>query len=407
MGETVAGTGVTNKDVQRLLKGPKGTKVVVGIKRGNEPELLEFEIIRDKIPIFSIDASFMVAPGIGYIKVNRFSRSTMSEMYGAFAQLQREGMTDLVLDLQGNGGGMLRTAIQMADEFLSGDKLIVYTEGRQFSRDDTFARIPGRFEKGRLIVLIDQGSASASEIVSGAIQDWDRGLIVGRRSFGKGLVQRPVNLPDGSAVRLTVQKYYTPSGRCIQKPYDDGVDAYRKEKFERYESGELLSLDSLELPDSLKFATRIQSRTVYGGGGILPDVFVPLDTTENSAYFSKILRKGLDSRFALNLVDSLRDDLVSAYPDEDTFIAQFELDAALLKEFQEFTTAEGVEFNPTDWETSQKAIALRLKAMIGRNLLEPSTFYRVISGLNESLQRAVEVLQDGTFERSNLAHDTF
>ncbi len=406
-GETVAGTGVTNKDVQRLLKGPKGTKVVVGIKRGNEPELLEFEIIRDKIPIFSIDASFMVAPGIGYIKVNRFSRSTMSEMYGAFAQLQREGMTDLVLDLQGNGGGMLRTAIQMADEFLSGDKLIVYTEGRQFSRDDTFARIPGRFEKGRLIVLIDQGSASASEIVSGAIQDWDRGLIVGRRSFGKGLVQRPVNLPDGSAVRLTVQKYYTPSGRCIQKPYDDGVDAYRKEKFERYESGELLSLDSLELPDSLKFATRIQSRTVYGGGGILPDVFVPLDTTENSAYFSKILRKGLDSRFALNLVDSLRDDLVSAYPDEDTFIAQFELDAALLKEFQEFTTAEGVEFNPTDWETSQKAIALRLKAMIGRNLLEPSTFYRVISGLNESLQRAVEVLQDGTFERSNLAHDTF
>ncbi len=406
-GETVAGTGVTNKDVQRLLKGPKGTKVVVGIKRGNEPELLEFEIIRDKIPIFSIDASFMVAPGIGYIKVNRFSRSTMSEMYGAFAQLQREGMTDLVLDLQGNGGGMLRTAIQMADEFLSGDKLIVYTEGRQFSRDDTFARIPGRFEKGRLIVLIDQGSASASEIVSGAIQDWDRGLIVGRRSFGKGLVQRPVNLPDGSAVRLTVQKYYTPSGRCIQKPYDDGVDAYRKEKFERYESGELLSLDSLELPDSLKFATRIQSRTVYGGGGILPDVFVPLDTTENSAYFSKILRKGLDSRFALNLVDSLRDDLVSAYPDEDTFIAQFELDAALLKEFQEFTTAEGVEFNPTDWETSQKAIALRLKAMIGRNLLEPSTFYRVISGLNESLQRAIEVLQDGTFERSNLAHDTF
>ena len=185
------------------------------------------------------------------------------------------------------------------------------------------------------------------------------------------------------------------------------MDAYRKEKFERYESGELLSLDSLELPDSLKFATRIQSRTVYGGGGILPDVFVPLDTTENSAYFSKILRKGLDSRFALNLVDSLRDDLVSAYPDEDTFIAQFELDAALLKEFQEFTTAEGVEFNPTDWETSQKAIALRLKAMIGRNLLEPSTFYRVISGLNESLQRAVEVLQDGTFERSNLAHDTF
>ncbi len=406
-GEVVAGTGVTNKDVQRLLKGPKGTRVTVGIKRGNDPELLEFEIIRDKIPIFSVDASFMAAPGIGYIKVNRFARSTMSEMYGAFAQLQREGMKDLVLDLQGNGGGMLRTAIQMADEFLSGDKLIVYTEGRQFSREDTYARIPGRFEKGRLVILIDQGSASASEIVSGAVQDWDRGLIVGRRSFGKGLVQRPVNLPDGSAVRLTVQKYYTPSGRCIQKSYEDGVDAYRKEKFERYESGELLSLDSLELPDSLKFETRLQSRMVYGGGGILPDVFVPLDTTDNSVYFSKILRKGLDSRFALTYVDSLRSSLETSYPDQDTFIAEFELDEGLLEQFQAFVTAEGVEFDATDWATSEEAIALRLKAMIGRNLVDPSTFYRIISGLNESLQRAVEVLQDGTFERSNLAHDTF
>ena len=406
-GEMVAGIGVTNKDVQRLLKGPKGTKVTVGIKRGKEPDLLEFEIIRDKIPIYSVDASFMVAPEIGYIKVNRFSRSTMSEMYKAFAALQQSGMQDLILDLQGNGGGMLRTAIQMADEFLSEEKLIVYTEGRNFPRDDTFARIPGRFEKGRLIVLIDQGSASASEIVSGAVQDWDRGLIVGRRSFGKGLVQRPVNLPDGSAVRLTVQKYYTPSGRCIQKPYDEGVDAYRQEKYERYESGELLSLDSLELPDSLKYTTRIQGRTVYGGGGILPDVFVPLDTTDNSSYFSAILRKGLDSRFALNFVDSLRPSLESQYPDEDTFIADFEIPSSMLEDFQAFATAEGVAFDAEGWEASGDAIALRLKAMIGRNLLEQGTFYRVISGLNESLQRAIEILQNGTFEKMNLAHDSF
>lgn len=406
-GEVVAGIGVTNKDVQRLLKGPKGTLVTVGIKRGNDPELLTFEIIRDKIPIFSVDASFMVAPGIGYIKVNRFSKSTMSELYKAFAQLQQEGMEDLVLDLQGNGGGMLRTAIQMADEFLSEEKLIVYTEGRSFPRDDTFARIPGRFEKGRLVVLIDQGSASASEIVSGAVQDWDRGLIVGRRSFGKGLVQRPVNLPDGSAVRLTVQKYYTPSGRCIQKPYDEGVDAYRKEKFERYESGELLSLDSLELPDSLKYQTRLMGRTVYGGGGILPDVFVPLDTTDNSAYFSAILRKGLDNRFALTYVDSLRETLEAAYPNEDAFIERFEVSDGMLSDFQAFAESEGVEFNAEDWSTSGDAIALRLKAMMGRNLLEQSTFYRVISDLNESLQRAVEILQDGSFERANLAHDTF
>ena len=406
-GEVVAGTGVTNKDVQRLLKGPKGTLVTVGIKRGNDPELLTFEIIRDKIPIFSVDASFMVAPGIGYVKVNRFSKSTMSELYKAFAKLQQEGMEDLILDLQGNGGGMLRTAIQMADEFLSEQKLIVYTEGRSFPRDDTYARIPGRFEKGRLVVLIDQGSASASEIVSGAVQDWDRGLIVGRRSFGKGLVQRPVNLPDGSAVRLTVQKYYTPSGRCIQKPYDEGVDAYRMEKFDRYDTGELMSLDSLDLPDSLKYETRLRGRTVYGGGGIVPDVFVPLDTTDNSAYFSSILRKGLDNRYALTYVDSRRAELEAAYPTEDVFLEKFEVTGQMLEDFQAFATDEGVEFDKEDWSKSGDAIALRLKAMMGRNLLEQSTFYRVISGLNESLERAIEILQDGTFEKANLAHDTF
>lgn len=406
-GEVVAGTGVTNKDVQRLLKGPKGTKVTVGIKRSGERELLDFEIIRDKIPIFSVDASYMVAPGIGYIKVNRFAKTTMAEMYEALAKLRTQGMDDLILDLQGNGGGMLRTAIQMADEFLSEDKLLVYTEGRAFPREDTKARIPGRFEKGRLVVLIDQGSASASEIVSGAIQDWDRGLIVGRRSFGKGLVQRPVNLPDGSAVRLTVQKYYTPSGRCIQKPYDEGVDAYRKEKYERYMSGELLSLDSLELPDSLKFTTRIQQRTVYGGGGILPDIFVPIDTTDNSEFFSRILRKGLDNRFALNYVDSRREALEKEYPTEDDFIRDFILSKKMTLDFLAFVDTEGVEFDADGWETSRDAISLRIKAMIGRNMLQQSTFYRVISELNESLQRAVTILQDGTFEKTNLAHDSF
>jgi carboxyl-terminal processing protease len=406
-GEVVAGTGVTNKDVQRLLKGPKGTLVTVGIKRGNDPELLVFEIIRDKIPIYSVDASFMVTPEIGYIKVNRFAKTTMTEMYRAFAKLRASGMQDLILDLQGNGGGMLRTAIQMADEFLSGDKLLVYTEGRSFPRENTNARIPGRFEQGRLVVLIDQGSASASEIVSGAVQDWDRGLIVGRRSFGKGLVQRPVRLTDDSAVRLTVQKYYTPAGRCIQKSYEDGVDAYRKEKYERFESGELMSMDSLELPDSLKYATRITGRTVYGGGGILPDVFVPLDTTDNSPYFSSILRKGLDSRFALTFVDSIRSELEARYPTEDDFIAKFEVDEEMASDFQAFVAHEGIEWNEEEWGRSGDAISLRLKAMIGRNLLEQSTFYRVISGLNETLQKAVIILEDGTFERSKLAHDTF
>ncbi len=406
-GEIVAGTGVTNKDVQRLLKGPKGTLVTVGIKRTGVADLIEFEIIRDKIPIYSVDASFMVTPEIGYIKVNRFAKTTMDEFMEALADLKAEGMKDLILDLQGNGGGMLRTATHMADAFLSDDKLLVYTEGRSFPKEETNAFRRGGFEEGRLCVLIDQGSASASEIVSGAVQDWDRGLLIGRRSFGKGLVQRPVNLPDGSAVRLTVQKYYTPSGRCIQKPYDEGVDAYRQEKYERYENGELLSLDSLDLPDSLQYSTLIKGRKVYGGGGILPDIFVPLDTTDNSAYFSNILRKGLDSRFALNYVDSLRESLEARFPDEDTFVESFELTQVEVDQFLAFVTQEGVEFSQEDWEVSGDAIQLRLRAMIGRNLHSGETFYRIISELNESLMRAIQVLEDGTFDRSNLAHRTF
>ena len=406
-GELVAGVGVTNKDVQRLLKGPKGTTVVVGIQRAGESELIEFEIIRDKIPIFSVDAAFMVAPKIGYIKVNRFAKTTMEEFMQALADLKAAGMKDLILDLQGNGGGMLQTATHMADAFLSDDKLIVYTEGRAFPKEETRAFRRGGFETGRLCVLIDQGSASASEIVSGAVQDWDRGLIIGRRSFGKGLVQRPVNLPDGSAVRLTVQKYFTPSGRCIQKPYDEGVDAYRQEKYARYESGELLSLDSLDLPDSLQYTTLLKKRVVYGGGGILPDIFVPLDTTDNSPYFSNILRKGLDNRFALTYVDSLRQQLESDYPSEDAFVEGFRPSDELVEAFIAFVSEEGVEFSEEDWERSGDAIVLRLRAMIGRNLHEGSTFYRIISELNESLLRAVEVLQDGTFDRSDLAHRSF
>ena len=406
-GEVVAGTGVTNKDVQRLLKGPKGTVVTVGIKRTGVKELIEFEIIRDKIPIFSVDAAFMVSPEIGYIKVNRFAKTTMEEFMAALADLKAAGMKDLILDLQGNGGGMLRTATHMADTFLSDDKLIVYTEGRAFPKEETHAFRRGGFEEGRLCVLIDQGSASASEIVSGAVQDWDRGLIVGRRSFGKGLVQRPVNLPDGSAVRLTVQKYYTPSGRCIQKPYDEGVDAYRQEKYARYESGELLSLDSLDLPDSLQYQTLLRKRTVYGGGGILPDIFVPLDTTDNSPYFTNILRKGLDSRYALTYVDSLRESLEAQYPTEDAFVEGFQPSQEEIDAFIAFVEKEGVEFSAEDWERSSDAIVLRLRAMIGRNLHEGSTFYRIISDLNETLQRAIEALEDGTFDRTNLAHRTF
>ena len=406
-GENVAGIGITNKDVMKLLKGPKGTVVQVGVKRDGEPELITFDIVRDKIPIYSIDAAHMVDNKVGYVKVSRFAKTTMDEFREALVDLEGQGMKDLILDLQGNGGGMLRTAIAMSDEFLGGDKLIVYTEGRAFEREDTFAQYKGLFEKGRLVVLIDEASASASEIVSGAVQDWDRGLVMGRRSFGKGLVQRPMRLPDGSAVRLTVQKYFTPAGRCIQKPYDDGVEAYRKEKFERYERGELLSLDSLELPDSLMHATRIQGRPVYGGGGILPDLFVPIDTTFNSPTFSRILRKGLCSRYALTEVDADRASWESRHASENDFVEDMTFTLEEVAAFKAFVVEEDVEVDDVEWARSLPAIEMRLKAFYGRNLYNSRTFYRVIGGLNESLQEAIRVLNDGTFKSVNLAHKTF
>ena len=406
-GENTAGIGITNRDVMKLLKGPKGTVVQVGIKREGESELLKFDIIRDKIPIYSIDAAHMVDKKIGYIKVSRFAKTTMDEFRDAILSLQDQGMKDLILDLQGNGGGMLRTAIAMSDEFLSDDKLIVYTEGRAFEREDTFAQYKGLFEKGRLVVLIDEASASASEIVSGAVQDWDRGLVVGRRSFGKGLVQRPMRLPDGSAVRLTVQKYYTPAGRCIQKPYDEGVEAYRKEKFERYEKGEFMTLDSLDLPDSLMHKTRILEREVYGGGGILPDLFVPLDTTLNSPTFSRILRKGLCSKYALAEVDAHRTAWETRHASEDDFVRDMDFSEEEITAFKAYVVEEGVEVDEEDWARSLPAIELRLKAFFGRNTYESKTFYRVIGGLNEALQEAIRVLNDGTFNAANLAHKTF
>lgn len=406
-GDNAAGIGITNRDVMKLLKGPKGTVVKVGIKRDGEGGLLAFDIVRDKIPIYSIDAAHMLDKRIGYIKVSRFAKTTMDELREALMALKNDGMKDLVLDLQGNGGGMLRTAIEMSDEFLSEDKLIVYTEGRSFERDNTYAQYKGLFEKGRLVVLVDEASASASEIVSGAVQDWDRGLVIGRRSFGKGLVQRPMRLPDGSAVRLTVQKYYTPAGRCIQKPYEDGVEAYRKEKFERYERGELMSLDSLELPDSLLFQTRIQKRDVYGGGGILPDLFVPLDTTYKSGTFSSILRKGLCSKYALEQVDARRQDWEARHTDETAFVQDMTFTDAEIASFKAFLIDEEIDIDPEEWARSLPAIELRLKAFYGRNIYNSRTFYRVIGGLNEALQEAVRVLNDGTFKAANLAHRTF
>lgn len=403
-GVKMAGIGVKNNDVVSKLRGPRGTKVKVGIERKGVKEILHYEIIRDKIPIYSVDASYMIAPSIGYIKVSRFAATTVEEMKKGIADLKTQGMKDLILDLQDNGGGLLKAAFEMGDEFINGDKLLVYTEGRAFPREDYKARkgISGSFEKGRMIVLIDESSASASEIVSGAIQDWDRGLIVGRRSFGKGLVQRPFQLTDGSAVRLTVQKYFTPAGRCIQKPYDDGKEDYSKDYERRLSSGEFFSADSIHFPDSLKYQTNITKRTVYGGGGIMPDIFVPLDTSENSRYFSDLLRTGIQSDWALTFVNAHREELLKKMPAVEDFIRDFEISPSEMQKVIDMATEKKVAYDEKGFKNSEHAIRVRGKALVARNLYENESFFMVINELNPAARRAVEVLQNGEFEKFSL-----
>lgn len=403
-GKAVAGVGIKNNGVRDKLMGPRGTKVVVKVKRKGQNDWIEYNITRDKIPIFSMDASYMVTKDIGYIKLNNFSATTMSEFYKAVDSLKKVGMKNMVLDLQGNGGGYLSTAEALCDEFIDESKLLVYTQGRNYPRKDTYASTKGKFEKGKLVVLIDEGSASASEIVTGAVQDWDRALVVGRRSFGKGLVQKPWNLPDGSQVRITTQRYYTPTGRCIQKPYDEGVEKYRQEKYDRLSNGEAYTKDSIKVPDSLKFYTLINKRLVYGAGGIIPDVFVPVDTSESSDYFSALWRKGVFNNFCLEYVDKNREALKKAYPNFETFRTKFVADKKLMDEMIAFGEKEGVKFVEKDFEVSKKVIAVRLKATIAQNIWDYKVFYPVINELNDSLSKAIECINGGTFKEMKIGY---
>jgi len=402
--EIVAGVNLKNSGVRDRLLGEKGSEVILSIKRRGIKDLIAFKVLRDKIPVFSMEAAYMVTPEIGYIKLNNFSATTMKEINGAMDSLKLLGMKKMILDLQGNGGGYLRTANDLANEFLSDKQLIVYTEGRAFPSDRYFAKSDGKFEQGELIILIDQSSASASEIVSGAIQDWDRGLIVGRRSFGKGLVQKQILLRDESAMRLTTSRYYTPTGRSIQKPYADGLDAYYKESSDRFKNGELTDASKIELPDSLKFNTLVTKRDVYGGGGIVPDVFVPLDTTSNSNYFFSLIRRGHLNTFSLTYVDRKRKELNKKYPDFKTFNTDFNPDVnGVLQEMIDYASEEGLEFNAKDFERSKAMIASRLKASLASNLWDSSKFYQVINDYNESLQKAIEILNNGSYKAMKLA----
>ena len=337
------GDTIKNDWVFKHLRGKKGTKVSVSVIRGKSKTPIVFEIKRDKIPINSIDTWFMIDKEIGYIRLNRFAQSSNEEMVQAITELQSEGMQSLILDLRGNGGGYLNVAVDICDQFLSGDKLIVYTKGAKSPRQELKAQKKGLFEQGRLVIMVDESSASASEILSGAVQDWDRGVIVGRRTFGKGLVQRPFDMYDGSQIRLNTSRYYTPSGRCIQKPYDAGVEEYQMDYYNRLSHGELLSADSVHFADSLRCFTS-GNRLVYGGGGIMPDVFVPIDTMRASDYMINLRSKRLFNSFALNWTEENREQFLKKAPTYDKFSKEYEK-MNVLSEFEKYAEQEGVSRN--------------------------------------------------------------
>jgi len=391
-GQSVAGVGINTSDVFTKLRGKKGTRVSVSISRRSVSELLDFTITRDKIPIFSLDASYMINDDIGYIKLNRFSYTTMEEFRTALAELKSEGLKDLVLDLGGNGGGYMDVAVKLADQFLDDRKIIVYTEGNSHPRRKFYSSSRGEFLDGRVVILIDHGSASASEIVAGAVQDWDRAVIVGRRSFGKGLVQQPMSLPDTSMVRLTIARYYTPTGRLIQKPYEDGFEEYSKDLINRYNMGELLHSDSVVFPESLKYQTLVSQRPVYGGGGIMPDYFVPLDTTYNSVYYNRLYSRGIINFFTLSYVDDHRQELQVKYPTFQSFLDGFTITDHILEDMIAYATEEDLAYNEEDFNISREHIRLVLKAYIARDIWNSSEFYQVFNTSNPSVLKAIEVL---------------
>jgi len=390
--ENIAGIGLTNEDVFSLLRGPKGTRVNVSVLRRSVDQLLDFSITRDKIPINSLDAAYMLSDEVGYIKLNRFSMTTMGEFSEASVMLKEEGAQDLILDLTGNAGGYLDIAVVLTDQFLDNNKLIVYTQGLNSPKREYFASSKGLFEEGKIVILIDEGSASASEIVSGALQDWDRGIIIGRRSFGKGLVQRQLELPDGSMIRLTSAKYYTPSGRLIQKSYKNGNEDYEMEIYNRYENGEFINKDSIKFPDSLQYRTLINKRIVYGGGGIMPDIFVPLDTTSYSDYYSNLIRDGILNQFVLEYVDKNRKKILNGYENFLKYTNDFVVTDELLTKLNNFAIKEGLDFSQEEFELSKNRIALIMKAYIARDLWSTSEFYQIINQENENLIKAIEVL---------------
>jgi len=390
----IAGVKMSKEEIMRRLRGPKGTVAMLGIVRRGIQEKLTFKVVRDKIPVHSIDAAYMVRPQVGYIRIGNFGATTHDEFCESLKKLQKEGMQSLILDLQENGGGYLHAAVQVAEEFLQENDLIVYTSGRRIQRTEYKARGGGLFTKGKVIVLVDSYTASAAEIVSGAIQDHDRGIVVGRRTFGKGLVQRPIDLPDGSMLRLTVAHYYTPSGRCIQKPYEKGNKKdYSEDMLHRLKSGELMSADSVHFADSLKFYTLKEHRVVYGGGGIMPDEFVPLDTTRYTSFHRELAAKSVIIGANLRYVDQHRKSLQRDYKTFDDYCQRFEVPQSVIDGIM----AEAVKKNikPKDEAERQRTLPylrLQLKALIARDLWGMNEYFYIMGETNDALTKALSLL---------------
>ena len=393
---TIAGVKMKNSDIQKRLRGKKGTTVTVQVKRAGVKELITFRITRDNIPLHSIDASYMLDNQTGYMRISRFGAKTHEEMVDALKDLKKQGMTQLIMDLSDNGGGYLNAAIDMCNEFLQRGQLMVYTEGENSPRNEANANGWGDYKDLHMVVMVNQYSASAAEIFAGAMQDWDRAVVVGRRTFGKGLVQRPFRFEDGSMMRLTVARYYTPSGRCIQKPYDRGdKKAYEKELLDRANEGEYYSLDSIQFNDTLRYTTRLNGRTIYGGGGVMPDVYVPIDTTEYTTYYRDLVAKGITNQYAISYVDKNRKSIAKKYKTVNDFDNNFFVTDEMMRDFIALGEKDSVKYDEEKFRTSESLLKDIIKGLIARDVYGDASAYTVIiNHRNRDLKAAIEVLND-------------